>query len=74
MAFGSDENNFECTVAASNNVCKSGYYLYIENTEYGGIIDSIEVDTQYETVIYKGRTWHGILESQVLQPDDNQDY
>ena len=74
MAFGSDENNFECTVSASNNVCEAGFYLYAEGTEYGGVIDSINVDTENETVIYKGRTWHGILESKVFEPDAGQDY
>lgn len=74
MAFGSDENNFECTVSASNNVCEAGFYLYAEGTEYGGIIDSINVDTESETVIYKGRTWHGILDSKIIEPDAGNDY
>lgn len=74
MAFGSDENNFECTVSSSNNVCEAGFYLYAEGTEYGGIIDSINVDTEKETVIYKGRTWHGILDSKIFEPDAGNDY
>lgn len=74
MAYGADENNFECTVSASNNVCDAGFYLYMEGTEYGGIIDSINIDTESETVIYIGRTWHGILNSKVLEPDVGSDY
>lgn len=74
MAFGTDENNFECEVSASNNVCEAGFYLYMEGTEYGGIIDSINVDTEDESVTYKGRTWHGILDSKVLEPDSGADY
>lgn len=74
MAYGADENNFECTVSSSNNVCEAGFYLYAEGTEYGGIIDSINVDTESETVIYKGRTWHGIMESKVFEPDAGNDY
>lgn len=74
MAYGSGENDFECTVNSSNNVCEAGYILYAEGTEYGGIIDSIMVDTESEEVTYKGRTWHGVLESKVLEPDNNQDY
>ena len=74
MAFGSNENNFECTVSASNNVCEAGFYLYAEGTEYGGIIDSINVDTESETVTYKGRTWHGILDSKIIEPDAGNDY
>ena len=74
LAYGESENDFECQVNINNNVCEAGYYLYFEGEEYGGIIDSVEVDTASETVIYKGRTWHGILNSKVLQPDINQDY
>lgn len=74
LAFGMDENDFECKVDLSNHVCEAGYYLYIEGTEYGGIVDSIHVDTDSETITYKGRTWHGILDSKVLCPDDGADY
>lgn len=74
LAYGSDENDFECKVNINNNVCKTGYYLYFEGEEYGGVIDSVGVDTDETTVTYSGRTWHGILESKVLQPDEGEDY
>ena len=35
LAYGSDENDFECKVNINNNVCKTGYYLYFEGEEYG---------------------------------------
>ena len=38
------------------------------------MIDSVGVDTDETTVTYSGRTWHGILESKVLQPDEGEDY
>ena len=68
LAFGKDENNLECTLTANSHCCDDGYYLHIEGTEYGGIIDSIEVDTAANKVIYFGRTWHGILGSKVIAP------
>lgn len=74
LAFGSDENDFECVVNINNNVCEAGYYLYYEDSEYGGIIDSVLIDTENEQVTYKGRTWHGILESKIFQPDVGADY
>lgn len=74
LAFGSDENNFELTTNINNHVCRSGYFLYIENTEYGGVIDKIKVQTDSDTLIYKGRTWHGILASKILEPDAGEDY
>lgn len=74
MAYGSDENDFECQVDTSNHVCEAGFYLYMEGTEYGGIIDSIQVDTDLEEITYKGRTWHGILDSKVICPDAGEAY
>ena len=66
LAYGEDENNFELTTVTENNVCQSGYYIYAEGTDYGGIIDGIEVKTNSGLLCYKGRTWHGILESKII--------
>lgn len=74
LAFGVDENNFELTVNTNNHVCKDGYILYIEGTEYGGIIDKIRVATASNQLVYGGRTWHGILESKIIEPDSGEDY
>ena len=74
LAFGSDENNFELKVGVNDHCCEAGYYVYIEGTEYGGIIDAVASDTAAEEVTYTGRTWHGILNSKVLCPNSGQDY
>lgn len=74
LAFGSDENNFELTVSLNDHCCEAGYYIYIEGTEYGGIIDAVTSDTAAEEVIYSGRTWHGILDSKILCPDEGENY
>ena len=55
-------------------MCKSGFYIYAEGTDYGGIIDSIEVKTSSNSLSYKGRTWHGILGSKIIEPEKGQDY
>ena len=74
LAFGSDENDFELTVSRNDHCCEAGYYIYIEGTEYGGIVDAITSDTATENVTYSGRTWHGILNSKVLCPDAGESY
>ena len=74
LAIGSDENDFELVVDAESHVCREGYYLYIEGTEYGGIVDAIRVRTSEKEITYKGRTWQGILASKVLEPDAGEDY
>lgn len=74
LAYGRDENDFECTVYRDNHVCRKDYMLYIEGTEYGGIIDKIKVSTSADTISYAGRTWHGILAGKIIEPDAGEDY
>lgn len=74
LAFGYDENDFECVITRDKHCCEKSFYLYIENTEYGGIIDNIGIDTEKDEVTYSGRTWHGILESKIIEPDSGADY
>lgn len=74
LAFGSDENSFECVVDKNNHCCGFDFYLYIEGTEYGGIIDSVEIKNSKQEIVYCGRTWHGVLNSKVLEPDSGEDY
>lgn len=74
LAFGDSENNFLISVPIDSHVCGEDYWLYIEGTEYGGIIDDIQVDTETKKVSYKGRTFHGIIESKVVCPDSGEDY
>lgn len=48
-----------------------GYYVYIDGTEYGGIIDKIEVETANvgtETFRLSGRTWRQILNGYFIVP------
>lgn len=74
LAYGCDENDFELAVSMKNHVCATGFFLYIEGTEYGGIIRKIRVKTEEEEIIYGGDTWHGILGKKILEPDADKDY
>lgn len=74
LAFGSSENDFELKTSTANHVLKEGYYVYMEGTEYGGVVDNIKVKTESKELIYEGRTYHGILESKVIEPDANTNY
>lgn len=62
--------DLECGFGASNDFeLKStdkfslGDFVYIDGTEYGGIIDRIKYNTETDIITYSGRTWHGILDS-----------
>lgn len=74
LAFGTDENNFECTIPVVNHCCGASFFLYMEGTEYGGIVDGVKSDTKNKEVTYLGRTWHGIMESKILEPDAGENY
>ena len=69
MAYGTDENNFVLEINLDDHCMNYGYFIYAENTEYGGIVDTIEVDNASKRVRYLGRTWHGILANSVICPD-----
>lgn len=73
MAIGSDENNFEISVDEST-ILEKNALIYIADTEYGGIIDSISSNTANNEVKYNGRTWHGILSRKILKPSNGQPY
>lgn len=74
LAYGESENDFECTVGEAYHVCSPSAFLYMEGTDYGGIVDAITRDTESGEITYSGRTWQGILESKILQPDAGKDY
>lgn len=74
LAFGADENNFECTIQSNSHCCEAGSLLYVEGTEYGGLVDGIESNNGTMEVKYSGRTWHGILNSKVIEPDSGEAY
>lgn len=74
LAYGYDENNFECKVDIDDNVCAPGSLIYIDGTEYGGIIDSVKIDTKNSEITYSGRTFHGMLNSHVPTPAAGDDY
>lgn len=74
LAYGEDENNFQLTLLSKDYNLGPGYIVYIDGTEYGGVIDTITSDVKNETVICSGRTWHGILADKVICPDGKMEH
>ena len=74
LAFGESENDFRLEMPLVAHCMEEDYKVYIEGTEYGGIVDSITVDTNNQTIAYEGRTWHGIFNSKVITPHTGDDY
>lgn len=50
------------------------HYIYLENTEYGGLITNRKINKQSKTVELKGLTFRGYLETKIVIVPDNQDY
>lgn len=72
IAYGADENDFELEVDMGNKaVLKQDCFIYFDGTEYGGIVDKIEVNIEDNKIVYSGRSWHGILDGRILEPDEN---
>ena len=74
LSYGADENNFELTLGANEPTLETNSCVYIEGTEYGGMVGGIKSSTYGETITYKGRTWHGILNSKVIEPNTGENY
>ena len=74
LSYGASENDFEMTLGADEPALEFGAFAYIEGTEYGGIVDGIKTTTNGETITYMGRTWHGMINSKVIEPNANEDY
>lgn len=74
ISYGASENDFEITVGLNEPTLEYGAFVYLDGTEYGGIIDGAKTSTDGETITYMGRTWHGIINSKVIQPDTGAAY
>ncbi len=75
FAWGSDENDFTVTLDSRQPTrIETGCLVYAEGSELGGRVTKPGADTGSHKLTYGGRTWHGILDDQVLCPDSGQDY
>lgn len=76
IAFGSDENALKLK-ARSGEAPEEGQFVFIDGTEYGGVIDQASYEAGREatgSILCKGRTWHGILAGKRLLPDSGSGY
>lgn len=75
VTWGDSGNDFELTVdLASGARLEDGALVYVEGTEWGGVVDEREASQSDGTLRYRGRSWHGVLRDRVLCPDPGADY
>lgn len=68
------DKDFEITVAQDNNILQGGSWWYINDTEYGGIVDNVGVATVDREIKYTGRNLRGILCDKIIAPPQDEDY
>ena len=68
------ENDFQITTYLDNNVIPMNSIFYFENTEYGGKVTKLKVDTGSNKLYYGGRTFYGMLCDKIIAPNAGQDY
>lgn len=44
------------------------HILFVPDTEYGGIIEDLEVVTRTNEIVFRGDTWRGMLRKKVVEP------
>ena len=74
LSYGASENDFVMVIGTAEAMLDYGAFIYMEDTEYGGIVDAKKVITNSESITYMGRTWHGVLNSKIIEPDTGENY
>ena len=76
ITYGNKGNDFELKLPVeSDQSIPIGGFVYLEGTEYGGIVDEEGADrtSKRPVKLYRGRTWHGILAGKTLYREDGSD-
>lgn len=70
LSYGAAENDFELSIGVHEPELKpeqeAGVFVYVDGTEYGGIVDGLKTNSATGSRSYFGRTWHGLLNNSVL--------
>lgn len=74
MNVDAKSNTFDIETILDKYLLNTVGYIYAENSEIGGIVDSRKVDTERKIMHLSGRTWRGLLASKVICPDDGEAY
>lgn len=51
-----------------------GCRIFVPDTEYGGIIGEIKIDTASDEICLYGTSWRGFINNKILRPLSGQDY
>ena len=70
------ENDFELRTSVQNwdKQMTFGSLVYIEGTEFGGIIKEMESNTDEDVIYARGNTFRGMLAKKVIEPPKGENY
>lgn len=71
FVIGTKRNNFSLDIPKGLGIDEN-WYLMIDDSEFGGIIDGVEIDTTKKFLTASGRTWQGMWQENVIEPDTGQ--
>lgn len=69
-----NEMDFELSVSMRNNIMQGGSWWYINDTEYGGVVNKVSVVTSEMEIRYIGSSFRGILNDKIIEPPTGDDY
>lgn len=72
-----DDNIFELKMPAGawdKEKYGFGNRVYVPGTEYGGLLEDLEVNTRMEEVTWRGSTWRGLLSKKIVEPPEGKDH
>lgn len=71
------ENDYQLTTALSDwqkAGYKMGYQFFVPGTEYGGLIQNMQVQEGDDSAVFTGDTWRGMMMDKIIEPPAGQDY
>ncbi len=70
------KNDFELTIKLDDwkGDIDYGYYIYIPETELGGIVSKIKSSTKEQNIFVYGSTFRGLLAKKIIEPKKGEDY
>lgn len=73
MTYGDTDNDFDCVFGTKTAPpLTGGCLIFVEGTEYGGIVRYKDTSTKDGTTTYRGSTWHGVMNEHYLYPPQGQ--
>lgn len=72
-----ETNDFQIAVSRKDSKAQGigyGKYIFVPNTEFGGMIEELQSSTSSNYIYWLGNTWRGFLNQIIIEPPAGSDY